>query len=1001
MKTRLNRLVPLLLCLLLCLCLTPAAFAGDADDLAVSEDAAFQAGENIMANLKTAIKENWKEFDMRGRGTVTFNEDLEIPKGMLVRAADTEIVIPGGRTLTLKGTLNVSTLTVKADGAVVVDKGHLNMMGGHSTLAGSLRLIKNWAEIPNGIWDEWVKNGSANRVSFENGAGFNIHRGFRNDKELQQVIADTAVFEQDEHLNLVAHANCDWVVSQNRTLPASLRVIIDWHDGGIPSSLTVAEGATLTVNGTMTAVQDIPMTVNGTLVNNGFTEMEHRSDPALGAMLTINGNYQGKGILGIKDHDNTQSYIQGIDLRNYNGVVDSIGTRFFYNENSVLANLKEAISLGASEFVMRDCGTVTLDEDIEIPAGMIVRAAGTEIVVPANRTLTVSGRINVQKLNVQKSGSVVVNRGHLELVGGNFTLKGSLRLIDAWPVVGTGSWNSWVDDGSTKNISYEGNSGIALMRVVYSDGELGDAFSKASGYMTDKTRFTVHVAYPWTVSGNTTIPGGLHVVLNHMGNNACSLTVAKNGTLTVNGTLTAAYDIPLTVNGTLVNNGFTEMERRSDPELGAMLTVNGSYQGQGSLGVKDHNDPGSYIKGIELSNYNVTVDSVGTRFFYRENSVLANLKTAIQANASEFDMRNSGTVTLDEDIEIPAGMLVRAGGTEIVVPANRTLTVSGQLNVQKLNVQKSGSVVVNRGHLELVGGSFTLKGSLRVIDAWPIVGTGSWNTWVDDGSTKNISYEGNGGIELMRVVYSDGELGDAFSKAPDYMTEHTKFRIMVAYDWTVSGNTTIPEGLHVFVCRIGTNYGSLTVAENATLTVNGTLTAVDDSPMTVNGTLVNNNFTEMNHRSDPSVGAMLKINGKYRGVGELGVKDHDDPGSYFSGLNLDYFEWKQDSIGTKYRLRPDPDFFMPASLKEIGEEAFAGSACVFPFIPSGTEKIGPRAFANCPNLTFIAIPESVTSIDSTAFANDTDVTIFGIAGSYAESFARGRSNVYFQPVPVL
>ena len=52
------------------------------------------------------------------------------------------------------------------------------------------------------------------------------------------------------------------------------------------------------------------------------------------------------------------------------------------------------------------------------------------------------------------------------------------------------------------------------------------------------------------------------------------------------------------------------------------------------------------------------------------------------------------------------------------------------------------------------------------------------------------------------------------------------------------------------------------------------------------------------------------------------------------------------------------------------------------------EEIKAYAFENCQNLRSIKIPPNVKSIDKTAFLNCPDVIIYGLKGSYAESYAK-------------
>ena len=82
-----------------------------------------------------------------------------------------------------------------------------------------------------------------------------------------------------------------------------------------------------------------------------------------------------------------------------------------------------------------------------------------------------------------------------------------------------------------------------------------------------------------------------------------------------------------------------------------------------------------------------------------------------------------------------------------------------------------------------------------------------------------------------------------------------------------------------------------------------------------------------------------------------------------------------------------PDLILPDSLTEIGEEAFSGGAFQFVLFPEQTEMIGMNAFANCPYLEYVYIPAGTTDIDPLAFGDRSELTIFGVAGSEAESFA--------------
>ena len=85
-----------------------------------------------------------------------------------------------------------------------------------------------------------------------------------------------------------------------------------------------------------------------------------------------------------------------------------------------------------------------------------------------------------------------------------------------------------------------------------------------------------------------------------------------------------------------------------------------------------------------------------------------------------------------------------------------------------------------------------------------------------------------------------------------------------------------------------------------------------------------------------------------------------------------------------------PDFILPASLTEIESEAFANCAFTYVKLSENTDTIGKNAFANCRNLKYIYIPEGCLWIDRYAFTGVTGLTILGVDGSYAKTYAGAR-----------
>ncbi len=82
------------------------------------------------------------------------------------------------------------------------------------------------------------------------------------------------------------------------------------------------------------------------------------------------------------------------------------------------------------------------------------------------------------------------------------------------------------------------------------------------------------------------------------------------------------------------------------------------------------------------------------------------------------------------------------------------------------------------------------------------------------------------------------------------------------------------------------------------------------------------------------------------------------------------------------------DIILGAGIKNIPSQAFQGCSSLESIIlPYQVETIGDDAFKNCTKLRKITIPKATTSISDSAFSYPDKITIYGVAGSYAEQYA--------------
>ena len=91
-------------------------------------------------------------------------------------------------------------------------------------------------------------------------------------------------------------------------------------------------------------------------------------------------------------------------------------------------------------------------------------------------------------------------------------------------------------------------------------------------------------------------------------------------------------------------------------------------------------------------------------------------------------------------------------------------------------------------------------------------------------------------------------------------------------------------------------------------------------------------------------------------------------------------------------------FSLPAGLTEIEEEAFAGIAAEKIIVPQGVTRIGDRAFADCPNLKELELPEGITFEGEPLYGSG-PVFVYGPAGSWLEAYAEAVDGLYFIPTP--
>ena len=133
-------------------------------------------------------------------------------------------------------------------------------------------------------------------------------------------------------------------------------------------------------------------------------------------------------------------------------------------------------------------------------------------------------------------------------------------------------------------------------------------------------------------------------------------------------------------------------------------------------------------------------------------------------------------------------------------------------------------------------------------------------------------------------------------------------------------------------------------------------------------------------------------------TGETAAKPADPvkSGSWFVGWFADSdcstafrFDSAVTADTTVFAKWATPDFVLPSSLTEIEDGAFEGGTFTFAVVPEQTTSIGYHAFADCSKLAYICIPGNA-SIQYSAFENVYGLTIIG-ASDTVKSFAESHN----------
>lgn len=567
-------------------------------------------------------------------------------------------------------------------------------------------------------------------------------------------------------------------------------------------------------------------------------------------------------------------------------------------------------------------GDLVLDPNaIATINGMLV---GSGIVARTGATLNVNGVADFNKLTLN-GGTVKLYNNCIFRVNENLNYSGGTvqvlgECFNLFPAADVLALQDY-----TQVFSYDDDSFVtSLLFAPESDDEAVQALN-AINDLDERFIADLVINFPWTVTGVKEIQHRTELRVN--GGNGGSLTVAQN----------AMFSHRSRGNVFFCNNGSSENISESQNQ-GAMfvsalhIEPNCSFRNTGFMEADSLELGGTLALESDclFRNSNDFTPAGGT---VQVNGKCFNLfpaKDILPDNTNLFSYSGDGLKT---------NLLFTAKNAAEF--ASAVSTINGLENTFIADLNVNGGVV-------LEGETVILhKTELRVnADQGGFLNISQGALLANNGNGGNVFITNNSGAEAPAASVVFGELNtNGLSLAPGCELDVGEGGWVKTHD-----QLNIPEGAKLTLTK-------------------GQLHLMDNSAATVTGTLENNGFINMHQRSGSNPRLVID-GGVYSGGGRLGVKDIVDPDSYFSGLDLTSYVKMTDGVGTQYIL-VDADLILPNNLTAIESEAFAG----------GT-------------FQSIYIPPNVTAIADNAFAGMNGLTIYGFPRTAAQSFAEAQGYTF-------
>ena len=660
----------------------------------------------------------------------------------------------------------------------------------------------------------------------------------------------------------------DVTLSENLVIPANHTLRVD------AGTFIIPDGVTLTIKGAFNTFSDVVVQSGGKVINNGYIQSYNDGSITVetGGTLENNreiyvyggGSFHNKGTYTLGETGSLSFDMYDWNTKKSDWPTDLSGVdrktvtlQFTTTKEADIRSLyAEAENVKEVEAKLLWKAAITLSDDLTIPKnGILTTGSSMELTVPQGKKLINQGELTGFGSLIIESGATLVNNNRFDAnrftqisVAGTFENAGEAEAnVKNWNCTGTlvdngGNFTLYANVTTAAELNAAIQAGANVVRIE-SDVALDQSitvpenvqFSIATG-----ARLTVPASYSLTCHSTIFVYGALEINGTYSGE---KIEVYDGGTLTpesIPHRKWGVYAEQITITGedTVQPGSSTQYSAEILPENAWVTWANWSIVSGGDLATITEN--GLLAAGDTTGKVIIRADAVDGSEVYGEKTVTIKeaaltvedqLRAAIESGKSEFTI--TGDCTLTRNLDLPDYFVLRQEEGTLTVPNGVTFTVTAEAFFRAASdvVIQSGGKLVNCGTTHSrtngsitveTGGTVENTGWIAVLEGGGFHNNGTYTPGEDSRLLINV---GKCNLEtdltgvdrslvaLQLEASTEAELQTLFAGAGN--VREVEGYILQGTSVTLTGDLTIPANGSLCI------YGTLAVAQGATLTNNG------------------------------------------------------------------------------------------------------------------------------------------------------------------------------------